>query len=211
MIDQSPRLGRLVLPTSFLLLLSSISPSSAQSATELKSQTWLVSQAGSTGGTLGNDDKSASGTQRSAIPAQTPVAKRRPAVGRSEAPAPHRHVRTATQSSAAASSASLTPSARPMAKANLLPLFNGVWAGVSTGPCIPRWTWEMLIDSGAMLGDSGSNINGQVRPNGNAVGIMVVFGTTYNFIGHITASEAIGTWVKPGPHGCSGVWTATKQ
>jgi hypothetical protein len=69
----------------------------------------------------------------------------------------------------------------------------------------------MEIAAGTMSGDNSSNIRGQVRPNGSAAGRMIVFGTTYNFVGHVGATEALGTWIKSGPNGCSGVWTATKQ
>ncbi len=210
MSDKSLRFGGSVLAASFVLLLSSFSSSSAESAMKVAGQTWLVSQAGSTGGALGNDEKSASGAQRSSTPKSTPAAAPRRAGARPDASTPNRHVRAAAKSYTAARSEPLAPKEHPGAKAVSLTAYNGSWTGVSTGPCIPRWTWGFLIDSGIMRGDRSSNISGRVRQNGNAAGRMIVFGTTYNFIGHIGARDALGTWVKSGPHGCSGVWTATR-
>jgi hypothetical protein len=91
-----------------------------------------------------------------------------------------------------------------------LETFDGTWTGASTGPCILRWTWSFSVTNGIMTGEGGSNISGRIRPDGATSGKMVVFGTTYDFVGQMGASRVAGTWIKAGDNGCSGTWSGTK-
>jgi hypothetical protein len=91
-----------------------------------------------------------------------------------------------------------------------LETFDGTWTGASTGACIPRWSWSFTVTNGIMTGDSGSNISGRIRPDGDTAGKMQVFGTTYDFVGQMSATRVAGTWVKLGDNKCSGTWSATK-
>jgi hypothetical protein len=81
----------------------------------------------------------------------------------------------------------------------------GSWRGASTGPCIPTWRWTIGIESGSISGDK---TTGRVSSNGQARGAMIVFGTTYNFVGHFGATVGSGTWKS---HECSGTWSAAKS
>jgi hypothetical protein len=186
MSDQANHLGKFAARTSFAVLLLALLTVAAAPTAQAAASTLLVAQAGSTGGSLGKEEKSVSGAERAVAPKKVPkavVATRRPRV---EAPP----------------AKAMTP---PLA------IFDGTWAGVSIGPCIPRWTWALQVDGGVMSGGGGTNLSGHINRNGAAAGVMVVFGSNYEFVGHMNESEASGTWVDRGPRGCSGTWVATKS
>ena len=84
--------------------------------------------------------------------------------------------------------------------------YNGTWSGVSTGHCIATWNWKIEVNNGNI---SGNNISGHVSRGGSANGSMIVFGTRYNFVGHMSLNQATGTWTTGG--NCSGGWTAAKS
>jgi hypothetical protein len=139
-------------------------------------------QAGSTGGTIGKQDKSVSGEEDIR---QKPGPVRRANPNHSN---PSHRV-------------SPMPSGR-----GSVTLYNGTWNGVSTGHCIAAWTWTLQVSNGVI---SGSGTNGRVTEGGGINGVMVVLGTAYNFVGHLNPKEASGTWTsRPG---CFGGWTATKS
>jgi hypothetical protein len=185
MNDRVNHLGNFALRTSFALLLLSFSTFAAAPTALAEDPALLVAQAGSTGGTLGKEEKSASGGERTYAPKKVP-----------KAPSATRRLRGG-------------PPAKPMTAS--LALFDGTWAGVSTGPCILRWTWSLQASNGVLVGASGANLTGQVNRSGAATGTMVVLGSHYDFVGHMNESEASGTWVDPGPRGCTGTWVATKS
>jgi hypothetical protein len=136
---------------------------------------------GGTGGSLGQTNKSVSGGQPES------------------APAPHRQAAPRPSRSAPARSARVeTGAVGSMA---------GAWAGMSTGSCIPNWTWTIQISSDGNM--SGSGVTGQVSRGGTAMGTMTVGGTSYNFVGHVSGRAASGTWTTAA--GCSGRWTAAKN
>jgi hypothetical protein len=70
---------RLLFAIISLLVLSPFSPGRAEAPLPTMDHVLLIAQAGSMGGTVGNDDKSVSGTQRSASPAMSPVTHKTPA------------------------------------------------------------------------------------------------------------------------------------
>ena len=82
---------------------------------------------------------------------------------------------------------------------------DGAWSGMSSGPCIPNWKWTLGISGGAI---SGHNVSGSVARGGATRGAMVVFGKTYNFVGHFNGGTGAGTWKSVE---CSGSWTAAKS
>ena len=125
-------------------------------------------QAGSTGGTIGNRDKSISGGEEET----TRQAARKPPVKRASQP-PRRGERAATLGSS----------------------FDGSWAGVSVGPCIGKFGWTLQVSNGVI---SGNNTTGQIARSGATRGDMVVMGKHYLFKGVSRASgQASGTWTSP--------------
>jgi hypothetical protein len=135
-------------------------------------------QAGSAGGSIGQQNKSASGGQEESA---------KPRASRNVAS----HASRKSQSRAETGSAAAA---------------DGSWAGVSTGACIPNWSWTLHIDSGVI---SGNNVTGHIGRGGAASGTMTVLGTAYNFVGHFGATAGSGTWTTAA--GCSGNWTGTKS
>lgn len=125
-------------------------------------------QAGATGGTIGNRDKSVSGGEE----APRPRAASKPPVKRASQPARRREGAATLGSS-----------------------FDGSWAGVSVGPCIGRFGWTLQVSNGII---SGNNTTGQIARNGATNGDMVVLGKHYVFRGvSRTSGQASGTWISP--------------
>lgn len=114
--------------------------------------------------------------------------------GCSRAPAAKRHAKPERAPRAAA---------RPAARAAVNN--EGAWSGVSTGPCILTWKWTIGVSGGAI---TGHKVSGSVARTGAARGAMVVFGKTYNFVGHFNGGSGSGTWKSVE---CSGSWTATRS
>ena len=85
-------------------------------------------------------------------------------------------------------------------------LYNDTYSVVSTGRCVPSWSWTLQVSNGII---SGPTTSGRVSGGGAISGAMEVVGTTYNFVGHMHRDEASGTW-KSRP-GCFGTWTATRS
>jgi hypothetical protein len=139
-----------------------------------------LAQGGSVGGNLGQTNKSISGGQAESPP---PAPARRAA--------PPRPVRSAPARVDTGSVGSVS----------------GSWGGISTGSCIPNWSWTIQIGSDGTM--SGSGANGHVSRGGAASGIMTVGGTDYHFVGHFGGSAGSGTWTTAA--GCSGHWTAAKS
>jgi hypothetical protein len=82
-------------------------------------------QAGSTGGTVGNHDKSISGGEEEA----RPRAVRKPPATRASQP-PRRREQAATLGS-----------------------FDGSWAGTSVGACIGQFSWKLQVSNGVISGN----------------------------------------------------------
>lgn len=125
-------------------------------------------QPGTTGGTIGNREKSVSGGEEDA--------------GRRAASKPS--ARRASQ-----------PSRRGEGTATRGASFDGSWAGVSVGPCIGKFGWTLQVSNGII---SGSNTSGQITRSGATNGDMVVLGKHYIFRGVSRPSgQASGTWTSP--------------
>jgi len=145
-------------------------------------------QSGSTGGTVGKTDKSASG-------------------GGEEQPAPA-HGHSAAHHRAASPR---TEGPRLRGEKGSLASYNGAWTGASFGQCIVNgWQWNVQIAAGNI---SGTTVTGRVFGGGGVSGEMMVFGTTYDFKGHLNSSQGSGTWlVRSGAKaGCTGTWTISRS
>ena len=124
-------------------------------------------QAGSTGGTIGNRDKSVSGGGE-----ETRRAARKPPVKRASRP-PRRGEGAATLGSS----------------------FDGSWAGMSVGPCIGKFGWTLQVSNGVISGSSTTGqIARSGATNGDMVvlGKHYLFkGVTR------ASGQASGTWTSP--------------
>jgi hypothetical protein len=84
---------------------------------------------------------------------------------------------------------------------------SGAWKGVSTGSCIPDWSWTLQVSNEGVI--TGSGTTGHVGRGGAGSGTMTVLGRDYNFVGHFGPSTGSGTWKRS--DGCFGSWTGTKS
>ncbi len=142
---------------------------------------------GATGGSLGNDNKTLSGS--SAEPrAAKPAARER-----SERPAPRRQTATRSRNEGGGGGG-----------------FDGVWSISSAGTsgCSDTLTEQFTVSNGRMTGGSGGgsatvSANGSVRGAGNYSGI----GVTSQ--GRLSGRTGSGTFQRS--DGCSGRWVASKQ
>jgi hypothetical protein len=139
-----------------------------------------LAQAGTTGGNIGKPEKSISG-------------------GQDESAKPHAAKKTPPKQSRSAS-APARAAAGPAAA-------SGAWKGVSTGSCIPDWSWTLQISNEGVI--TGSGTTGHVGRGGAGSGTMTVLGRDYNFVGHFGPSTGSGTWKRS--DGCFGSWTGTKS
>lgn len=141
---------------------------------------------GATGGSLGNDNKTLSGSapeSRSAPPARRE---------RTEPSAPRRQTATRSRSEGGGGN------------------FDGVWSISSAGTsgCSDTLTEQFVVSGGRMTGSTGSgratvSANGAVRGAGNYSGI----GVTSQ--GRLSGRTGSGTFQRS--DGCSGRWVASKQ
>ena len=131
--------------------------------------------AGSTGGTIGKQDKSVSGGEE--------IQKK---------------VRHGSLGSA---SPSKRVSSIPGGRGSVA-LYNDTYSVVSTGRCVPSWSWTLQVSNGII---SGPTTSGRVSAGGAVSGAM----GEYNFVGHMHRDGASGTW-KSRP-GCFGTWAATRS
>lgn len=139
-------------------------------------------QSGSAGGSIGNDEKSLSGSRsdRSAEPA--PTARRsKPAAGEQ---------RSSSRRGGGGGGGS----------------FDGAWAVISVG-CGGSSSGATVVTSGRVIGEGVSGTvssNGSVHTFGQAGG-----GITYTGAGRLSGRSGSGTFRRS--DGCSGTWTASKQ
>lgn len=84
--------------------------------------------------------------------------------------------------------------------------FNGSWAGLSTGHCIPNYNWTISVNNGVI---TGSSTSGSVTAGGFVRASMMVNGYMYVVVGRANASNASGTWTTTG--NCAGRWTASRS
>lgn len=144
-------------------------------------------QSGSAGGSIGNDEKSLSGSRQDSSP------------GRSAEPAP-----SARRSKPAAGEQGSSP--RRGGGGSGGGSFDGAWAVTSVG-CGGTSNGATVVTSGRVIGEGVSgtvSANGSVHTFGQAGN-----GITYTGAGRLSGRSGSGTFRRS--DGCSGTWTASKQ
>jgi hypothetical protein len=138
-------------------------------------------QSGSTGGSIGNDEKSLSGSRDAprSVESSKPTRRSRP-----EAEAPRRASRPSGGGGGS---------------------FDGAWATTSVG-CGGTISGALVITSGRIIGDG---FSGHVNPNGSATGAGSTQGMTWTSSGRFSARSGSGSYRRA--DGCVGSWTASKQ
>jgi hypothetical protein len=142
-------------------------------------------QSGSAGGSIGNDEKSLSGsrgTPRAAEPS-TPTRRRK-----SEADEPGRAVRKSSGGGNGGGN------------------FDGAWVLTSVGAPCGTSTDTVVITGGRMVGQYGT---AQVSPNGSTSGIGAAGSLTWSMSGRFSGRSGSGTFRRS--DGCAGSWTGSKQ
>jgi hypothetical protein len=144
-----------------------------------------VAQSGSAGGSIGNDEKSLSGSRE------------KPRAVESSRPA-----RRAKSESDTPRSASRRSGGEGGGGSN----FDGTWVAVSVGTPCGSATERFVISGGRI---SGEWTSGQVSPNGSTTGHGSVSGLSWTSSGRYSGRSGSGTFVRS--DGCTGRWTASKQ
>jgi len=138
-------------------------------------------QSGSAGGSIGNDEKSLSGSRETPRAAQPSKPTRR---SKPETEEPN----LASRKSGGGGN------------------FDGAWVLTSVGTPCGSSTDTVVITSGRMVGQYGT---GQVSPNGATSGIGAAGGLTWSMSGRFTDRSGSGTFRRS--DGCAGSWTGSKQ
>ncbi|MDO9560745.1 MAG: hypothetical protein Q7J60_03920 [Bradyrhizobium sp.] len=147
-----------------------------------------LAQSGSAGGSIGNDEKSVSGTRQSprAVEPEKPVRRSKP---KSEEPS--RASRKSGGSSSGGSSGGN---------------FDGAWVAHSVGTTCGAATERFVVTGGRIAGELSS---GQISPNGSTRSGGSASGLSWNSTGRFSGRSGSGTFVRS--DGCTGRWTASKQ
>ena len=140
-------------------------------------------QSGSAGGSIGNDEKSLSGTRTTprAVESEKPARRSKP---RAEPEEPRRAARKSGGGGGGN--------------------FDGSWVAQSQG--CGNSTERFTISSGRISGELSS---GSVSPNGSTTSGGSVSGLSWSSSGRFSGSSGSGTFRRS--DGCSGTWTASKQ
>jgi hypothetical protein len=143
-------------------------------------------QSGSAGGSIGNDEKSLSGsrqTPRSAEP-ERPARRSKP-----EAEEPRRSTSRRGAGGGGAGN------------------FDGAWIVNSVGvTCSGTSTTAVVVSSGKIIGEG---LSGTVTPGGAASSVGNYDGITVISSGHVSGRSGSGTFKRS--DGCVGRWTSSKQ
>jgi hypothetical protein len=142
-------------------------------------------QSGSTGGSIGNDEKSVSGTRQAPRSVETEKPARR------SKPAAEEPRRTSRKSGGGGGG-----------NGN----FDGAWVAHSVGTTCGASTERFVVTSGRIAGELSS---GRVSPNGSTTSSGSVSGLSWNSSGRFSGRSGSGTFVRS--DGCTGRWTASKQ
>ncbi len=143
-----------------------------------------LAQTGSAGGSIGNDDKSLSGS-RSAEP-QRPVRGSKP-----DADEPRRSSSRRSGGGGGAGGGN----------------FDGAWVVVSVGTtCSGSSTTAVVVSSGKIIGQ---DLSGTVSANGAARSVGNYDGITVVSSGHVSGRSGSGTFKRS--DGCIGKWSSSKQ
>ncbi|MCK1511579.1 hypothetical protein IVB22_03115 [Bradyrhizobium sp. 190] len=145
-----------------------------------------AAQSGSAGGSIGNDEKSLSGSREKprAVESSKPARRAKP-----EAEEPRRASRRNAGGGGAGGGN-----------------FDGAWVAVSVGTPCGSATERFVISGGRITGEWSS---GQVSPNGSSRGHGSAGGVSWTSSGRMSASSGSGSFVRS--DGCTGRWTASRQ
>ena len=144
-----------------------------------------LAQSGSAGGSIGNDEKSLSGSRQTprAVEREKPARKSKP-----EAEEPRRASRKSGGGSGGGGN------------------FDGAWVAIAVGTPCGSSTERFVISGGSLSGELSS---GQVSPNGSTRSGGSASGLSWNSTGRFSGRSGSGSFVRS--DGCSGHWTASKQ
>jgi hypothetical protein len=141
-------------------------------------------QSGSVGGSIGNDEKSLSGSREALHPVESEKPARR---SKPEADEPRR----ASQGGGGGGVSG----------------FDGAWIVNSVGTtCSGSSRNAVVVSSGRIIGQG---VSGRVSPNGAVSAINNSSGVTATSVGRLSGRSGSGTFRQS--DGCSGRWTASKQ
>ena len=155
----------------FISLAVSIDPSTA------------LAQSGSAGGSIGNDEKSLSGSR----PAPQPAEPERS--GKRSNPEVEQTRRSASRGGGGGGN------------------FDGAWVVVGIGTtCSGSSKTAVVVSSGRIIGEG---VSGQVSANGSASAVGNSNGITVKSVGRLSGCGGSGTFRQS--DGCAGRWTASKQ
>jgi hypothetical protein len=140
-------------------------------------------QSGSAGGSIGNDEKSLSGT-RSAEP-ERPARRSKPAAEEPRRSAPRRSGGVGGGGGGN---------------------FDGAWVANSVGTPCGSATQAIVVTSGRIIGDG---LSGAVGPSGAASSVGHYGDITVISSGHFSGRGGSGTFKRS--DGCVGTWTVSKQ
>jgi len=141
-------------------------------------------QSGSAGGSIGNDEKSLSGSRAPprAIESEKPARRSKP-----EAEEPRRAKKSGGGGDGS---------------------FDGAWIISGVGvTCSGSGSNPIVITSGKIYGET---VRGTVSPSGALYGTTTGSGPTIVSIGRLSSRSGSGTF-RRSPDGCTGTWTASKQ
>jgi hypothetical protein len=140
-----------------------------------------LAQSGSAGGSIGNDEKSLSGSREQPRSVEEPARRSKP-----EAEEPRRASRKSGGGGGAGN-------------------FDGAWVVVSIG-CGGSSRGAVVVTSGRIIGEG---LTGTVSPNGAARSVGNYNGVTAVSSGHVSGRSGSGTFRRS--DGCSGTWSSSKQ
>jgi hypothetical protein len=145
-----------------------------------------LAQSGSAGGSIGNDEKSLSGSREKprAVESSKPARRAKP-----DSDGPRRASRRSGGEDSGGSGG-----------------FDGSWVAVAVGTPCGSSTERFVISGGRISGDLSS---GSVSPNGATRSGGSVQGLSWNSTGRFSGRTGSGSFVRS--DGCTGRWTASKQ
>jgi hypothetical protein len=141
-------------------------------------------QSGSAGGSIGNDEKSLSGSRETPRAAEPSKPARR---SKTETEAPSRAPRKSGGGNGGAN-------------------IDGAWILTSVGTPCGSSTDTVVISSGKMVGQYGTS---QVSPNGGVSGIGSAGSLSWTMSGRFSGRSGSGSFRRS--DGCAGSWTGAKQ
>jgi hypothetical protein len=149
-------------------------------------------QSGSTGGSIGNDEKSLSGSRATPRAVET----ERPARRSKPRPQPEEPRRAARKSGGGGGRNGGGGGAN----------FDGAWVANSQGNTCQGATQAFVVTSGRIIGEG---LSGSISPNGAASSVGNYGSITAISSGRFSGRRGSGTFKRS--DGCSGTWTASKQ